>query len=186
MTTVSNIVAPTWWNLYAAPAYDEAGAEARKREEKLYRAEVPGAPDTANYHGYVYAKNGLLRNADGPVEVPSKALYLKHEDGSYFTLDFGDDAKVSLIDKSRNLELYVYVSEGSAERYEFDKGTGNMVGDSPTELNALEVSAIEKKSKVVARVQKCKIYGDNCGLAHIRLIQVTSGLSSVFSEQSRG
>ena len=148
MTTVSNIVAPTWWNLYAAPAYDEAGAEARKREEKLYRAEVPGAPDTANYHGYVYAKNGLLRNADGPVEVPSKALYLKHEDGSYFTLDFGDDAKVSLIDKSRNLELYVYVSEGSAERYEFDKGTGNMVGDSPTELNALEVSAIEKKSKV--------------------------------------
>lgn len=148
MTTVSNLVAPTWWNAYAEPAFNAEAAEARKREEKLYRAEVPGAPDDANYHGYVYAKNGLLNNATDPVAVPSKALYLKNGDGSYFTIDFGDEAKVSLIDKGSNLQLYVYISEGSAERYEFDKKTGNMVDETPTELNALEISAIEKKSKV--------------------------------------
>ena len=146
MTTVSNLVAPTWWNAYAAGYGDKA--EAKQASERLYRADVPDAPDTASYKGYVYAKSGLLAGATGDVAVPDKALYLKHSDGSYFTIDFGDEAKVSLISKNDNHELYVYISEGSAERYEFDKITGNMVGDSPTELNALDISAIEAKLKV--------------------------------------
>ena len=146
MTTVSNLVAPTWWNAYAAGYGDKA--EAKQASERLYRAEVPDAPDTANYKGYVYAKSGLLAGATGDVAVPDKALYLKHSDGSFFTIDFGDEAKVSLISKNENHELYVYISEGSAERYEFDKITGNMIGESPTELNALEISAIEAKLKL--------------------------------------
>ena len=146
MTTVSNLVAPTWWNAYAAGYGDKA--EAKQASERLYRAEVPDAPDNATYKGYVYAKSGLLAGATGDVAVPDKALYLKHSDGSYFTIDFGDEAKVSLISKNDNHELYVYISEGTAERYEFDKITGNMVGDSPTELNALDISAIEAKLKV--------------------------------------
>ncbi len=147
MTTVSNLVAPTWWNAYS-PSYSAEDAEKRQAKEKLYRAEIPGAPDTADYKGYVYAASGLLTGANGDVAVPKSAVYLKHSDGSYFTLDFGDEAKVSLVDKSDNLELYVYISAGTAERYEFDQATGNMIGESPTELNALEISAIEKQKKV--------------------------------------
>ena len=145
MPTVANLSTPTWWNAYATN-YSGEQAAARKASEKLYRADVPEAV-TADYKGYVYAASGLLE-AGGTVAVPERALYLKHADGSYFTLDFGDEAKVSLVDKSENLELYVYVTAGSAERWEFDKATGNMIGEDPTELSALEVSTIEKEYKV--------------------------------------
>jgi hypothetical protein len=148
MPTVSNLVTPTWWNAYASSGYSAQEAAERKAGEKLYRADVPDAPSTADYKGYVYANSGLLEGASGDVAVPDKALYLKHTDGSYFTLDFGDEAKISLVDRSENLELYVYIDAGSVERWEFDKSTGNMVGDDPTELTALEVSAREQETKV--------------------------------------
>ena len=147
MPTVANLSTPTWWNAYATN-YSAEDAAARKANEKLYRADIPDAPSDANYQGYVYASSGLLTGATGDVAVPSNALYLKHSDGSYFTLDFGDEAKVSFVDKSDNLELYVYVSAGTAERWEFDQDTGNMVGESPTELSALEISTIERSKKV--------------------------------------
>ena len=131
MPTVANLVTPSWWSAYSTN-YTSEGAAARKAEEKLYRADVPDAPSSATYKCYVYSNAGLLEGAQGDVAVPDRALYLKHSDGSYFTLDFGDDAKVSLVDSNDDLQLYVYKAAGSAERWDFDKQTGNMVGDEPT------------------------------------------------------
>ncbi|MEL0131482.1 MAG: hypothetical protein VW880_08730, partial [Betaproteobacteria bacterium] len=147
MPTVSNLVTPAWWSAYSAN-YSAPEAAARKAGEKLYRADVPDAPSNATYKGYVYASSGLLEGGADNVAVPEKALYLKHSDGSYFTLDFGDNAKISFVDRSENLELYVYTDAGSVDRWDFEKGTGNMVGDAPTELTALEVSTVEAEQKV--------------------------------------
>lgn len=147
MPTVANLVTPSWWSAYSTN-YSTEGATARRVQEELYRADVPDAPSSATYKGYVYTTAGLLEGASSDVAVPERALYLKHGDGSYFTIDFGDNAKVSLVDSNENLELYVYKAAGSVERWDFDSSTGNMVGNEPTELSALEVSTVEKNTKV--------------------------------------
>ena len=149
MTEVTYAVSPSWWSSYHNT---EGGTEKADRiaSEQLYRATTPESPDpeTTEYLGYVYSSKGLLSGEGTNAQLPSNALYLKNEDGTYFTVEFGDDAKISLVAERRNLALYVYRSAGEANKYQFSQKTGEILSQEPIRMDAIAISSAEAESNV--------------------------------------
>lgn len=108
----------------------------------LYKTSSPDDPADTSAFTYMYGKKGL---AAGSV-VPTSAVYLKNADGTYFSVDFGDTSKVSIVAAAGGLDLYVYSSAGAADKYSFT-ATGLMKGEEAASVDALEVSKQEALTK---------------------------------------
>lgn len=99
-------------------------------------AKLPDSSDDDPSVGLVYTAKGLTAGAS----VPSTAVYLKDMNGDYFSID---TEKVSMVASGKELNLYVYQADGTADKYAFDASTGRLKNDAPTSVSAIEFSGVE-------------------------------------------
>jgi len=99
-------------------------------------AKLPDSSDDDPSVGLVYSAKGLTTGAS----VPSTAVYLKDTNGDYFSIDA---EKVSMVASGKELNLYVYQADGTADKYAFNATTGRLISDTPTSLSAIQFSAVE-------------------------------------------
>lgn len=97
--------------------------------------EITNTPETIST-SFVYTAKGMATNS----AVSSTAVFLKDMDGNYFSLDAD---KVSMVASGKNLNLYVYSADGTADKYTFDATSGRLQASTPTNLNAQEFSKEE-------------------------------------------
>ena len=111
----------------------------------LYKATLPDsgvtldqvkAQDASISTTFVYSAKGMPAEST----VSSTAVFLKDTAGNYFSLDAD---KVSMVASGKNLNLYVYSADGTADKYSFNATTGVLQSATPSNLNAQQFSTEE-------------------------------------------
>jgi hypothetical protein len=128
-------------SISSAPVYIPQVTRQVDRTGGLYEAKLPGSESKDDPAvGLIYSSKGL--NADN--NVPSNAVYLKDSNGDYFSVDAD---RISMVATGKDLDLYVFQSDGTADRYTFNVSDGKLKTDTPTNLNAVDFSAAEVAAK---------------------------------------
>lgn len=106
----------------------------------LYEANLPDASDEDLSVGLVYSARGLNENS----AVPTAGIYLKDTNGDYFSVDAQN---ISLVASGKDLNLFVFQDDGTADKYTFNRSDGQLQSESPEVISALAFSAIEVSAK---------------------------------------
>lgn len=132
-------------SITTAPLYKPLVTGTLDSKGGLYKATLPDsgvtldqvkAPDASISTSFVYSAKGMVAEST----VSSTAVFLKDTEGNYFSLDAD---KVSMVAAGKNLNLYVYSADGTADKYSFNASTGVLQSSTPTNLNAQQFSAEE-------------------------------------------
>lgn len=102
----------------------------------LYQAKLPDSSEDDPSVGLVYSAKGLNKDS----AVPTAAIYLKDTAGDYFSVDAD---KVSMVASGKDLNLYVFQADGTADKYAFNLSDGKLKSDAVESVGAISFSSVE-------------------------------------------